>query len=59
MEWKIYNVLYILIETVQPENISIIVKLKTRLFEWCIVCLLKMSMDKATRQRSELLDYPS
>ena len=28
-------------------------------FKWCIVCLSKISLDKATRQRSELLDHPS
>ena len=41
MEWTIYNVLSILIETVQLENISIIVKVSSRSFELCIVCLLK------------------
>ena len=41
MEWIIYNVLSILIETVQLENISIIVKVNSRSFELCIVCLLK------------------
>ena len=59
MEWTIYNVLSILIKTVQLENISIIVKVNSRSFELCIVCLLKMSMDKTTRKRSELLDHPS
>ena len=38
---------------------SIIIKVKISYFEWCIVCLSKMSLDKATRQRSELLDDPT
>ena len=59
MEWTVYNVLYLLIETVQREHISIIIKVNTRSFGWCIVCLSKMSLDKATKQRSELLDHPS
>ena len=59
MEWTISNVLQLLIKTVQRENISIIIKVKTRSFDWCIVCLSKMSLDKATKQRSELLDHPS
>ena len=59
MEWTIYNVLYLYIETVQRDNISIIIKLKTRSFKWYIVCFSKTSLDKATRQRSELLDHPS
>ena len=56
MEWAIHNVLSLLIETVQRENSSIIIKVNTASFEWC---LSKMSLDKATRHRSELLDHPS
>ena len=59
MEWVIYNLLLLLNETVQQKYISIIIKVKDSSFEWCIVCLSKMSLDKATRQRSELLDHPS
>ena len=33
MEWTIYNVLYLLNETLQRENISIIIKVKTCSFE--------------------------
>ena len=33
MEWTIYNVLYLLPETLQRENISIILKVKTSSFE--------------------------
>ena len=58
-EWTIYHVLQLLIEIVQLENISIIIKVKTGYFERCIVCLSKLSLDKATRQQSELLDHPS
>ena len=46
-------------QTVQPESISIVKKVNTRSFECCIVCPSKMSLDKATWQRSELLDHSS
>ena len=59
MEWTLKNVLQLLIETIQRENISIIITVKTRSFEWGIVCLSKMSLDKAKRQRSEFLNHPS
>ena len=49
MEWAVYNVLLLLNETVQQENISIIIKVKTFSFEWCILYLSKMSLDQATR----------
>ena len=50
MEWTIYNdVLYLLNGTLQRENFSIIIKLKTCSFEWCIICLSKMSLNKAAR----------
>ena len=39
MDWAIYNMLYLLNETLQRDNISIITKVKPRSFEWCIVCL--------------------
>ena len=35
--------------TVQRENISIIIKVKAYSFEWCIICLSRISLDKATR----------
>ena len=52
MEWEIYNMLILLNETEQRENISIIImiiKVKDSSIEWCIVCLSKISLDKATR----------
>ena len=49
MEWTIYNVLKLLNETVQRENTSIIIKVNASSFEWCMVCLSKMSLDKAIR----------
>ena len=49
MEWAKYNVLYLLNETVQRENTSINKKVNASTFEWCMVCLTKMSLDKATR----------
>ena len=49
MEWTIYNVLYLLNETLQRENSSINLKVKTSSFEWCIICLSKMSLGRATR----------
>ena len=59
MEWAIYNVLYLFNETVQRENISISIKVKAGSFKCCIVCLAKMSLEKAKSQKSELLDHPS
>ena len=47
MEWAIYNVLYLLNETVQREHTSI--KVNASSFEWRMVCLSKMSQDKAAR----------
>ena len=41
MELAIYNVLSLLNETVQHENIRIIIKGNICSFEWCIVCLSK------------------
>ena len=49
MEWAIYNVLYLLNEKEQREHTSIIIKVNACSFEWCMICLSKMSLDKATR----------
>ena len=49
MEWAIYNVLYLFNKTVLPESISIIIKVKASSFEWFILCLAKMSLDKTIR----------
>ena len=54
-----YNVLLLFNETVQRGNTSIIIKVKASSFEWCILCLAKMSLDKTSRYKSELLDRPS
>ena len=42
-------VITVLNETVQRENTSIIIKINASSFEWCIVCLSKISLDKAAR----------
>ena len=44
-----YTALYLLNETLQRENIGIIIKVKTCSFKKCILYLSKMSLDKATR----------
>ena len=42
---------------VQRENTSIIIKVNAGSFEWCMICLSKMSLYKATRYQSEILDH--
>ena len=43
------HMLLLLNETVQREDIIIIKRVKDSSFEWCIVCLSKMSLDKSSR----------
>ena len=40
-------------------NARIIIKLNASSFEWCMLCLSKMFLDKATRYVSELFEHPS
>ena len=58
MEWALFNML-LFNETRHGENTSIIIKVNASSFEWYIVCLSKMSLDKDTKKRSELLEHPS
>ena len=58
MEWAVYNVMLLLHETVQRENISIIIKIKTCSFEWCIVCLSNISLKKLHGKNQNLWNIP-